>query len=54
MSIDRDINQTKFKSQHQRAIVNLIFTYNWTTEKLQAIFEKENLTMHHFSILRIL
>ncbi len=54
MSIDKDINQTKFKSQHQRAIVNLIFTYNWTTEKLQAIFEKENLTMQQFNILRIL
>jgi len=54
MSIDKDIHQTTFKSQHQRAIVNLIFTYNWTTEKLQAIFEKENLTMQQFNILRIL
>ncbi len=54
MSIDKDINQSSFKSEHQRAIVNLIFTYNWTTEKLKLIFDKEGLTMQQFNILRIL
>ncbi len=54
MSIDKDINQRSFKSEHQRAIVNLIFTYNWTTEKLKHIFDKEDLTMQQFNILRIL
>lgn len=54
MSIDKDIHQTSFKSEHQRAIINLIFTYNWTTEKLKLIFDKEGLTMQQFNILRIL
>ena len=54
MSIDKDIKQRSFKSEHQRAIVNLIFTYNWTTEKLKHIFDKEDLTMQQFNILRIL
>lgn len=54
MSIDKDINQRSFKSEHQRAIVNLIFTYNWTTEQLKHIFDKEDLTMQQFNILRIL
>ncbi|CAN5490045.1 MarR family transcriptional regulator [soil metagenome] len=54
MSIDQDINQSSFKSEHQRAIINLIFTYNWTTEKLKSIFDKEGLTMQQFNILRIL
>ncbi|MBC7889926.1 MAG: MarR family transcriptional regulator [Ferruginibacter sp.] len=54
MSIDKDIKQRSFKSEHQRAIVNLIFTYNWTTEQLKRIFDKEDLTMQQFNILRIL
>ena len=54
MSIDKDINQRAFKSENQRAIINLIFTYNWLTEKLKIIFDKEDLTMQQFNILRIL
>ncbi len=54
MSIDKDIKQHSFKSEHQRAIINLIFTYNWTTEQLKGIFDKEGLTMQQFNILRIL
>lgn len=53
MSIDKDIHQRNFKSEHQRAIVNLIFTYNWTTEKLKKLFGREGLTMQQFNILRI-
>ena len=54
MSIDKDIKQRSFKNEHHKAIVNLIFTYNWTTEKLKQIFDKEDLTMQQFNILRIL
>ena len=54
MSIDNDIKQSSFKSEHQRAMINLIFTYNWTTEHLKHIFDTEDLTMQQFNILRIL
>ena len=54
MSIDKDIKQRQFVSEYQKAIVNLIFTYNWTTEKLKQIFDKQDLTMQQFNILRIL
>jgi DNA-binding MarR family transcriptional regulator len=54
MSIDKDIKQASFKSEHQKAMVNLIFTYNWTTEQLKQLFEEEGLTMQQFNILRIL
>jgi DNA-binding MarR family transcriptional regulator len=54
MSIENDINQRNFKSEYQKAIVNLIYTYNWTTEQLKNIFDRENLTMQQFNILRIL
>ncbi len=54
MSINKDINQANFKSEYQKAIVNLIFTYNWTTEQLKQLFYEEGLTMQQFNILRIL
>lgn len=54
MSIDKDIKQRRFISEHHKAIVNLIFTYNWTTEQLKQIFDKQDLTMQQFNILRIL
>jgi len=54
MSIDKDIKQDSFKSEHHKVMVNLIFTYNWTTEQLKQLFEEEGLTMQQFNILRIL
>ncbi len=54
MSIEKDIQQQKFKSEYQKAMINLIYTFNWTTEKLKKIFEKEDLTPQQFNILRIL
>lgn len=54
MSIDKDIKQGRFKSEYQKAIVNLIFTYNWTTEQLKQILENGGLTLQQFNILRIL
>ena len=54
MSIEKDINQTKFKSEYQKGVINIIYTYNWTRERLQEIFDKENLTPQQFNILRIL
>jgi DNA-binding MarR family transcriptional regulator len=54
MGIENDINQRNFKSEYQKAIINLIYTYNWTTEQLRKILDKENLTLQQFNILRIL
>lgn len=54
MGIENDINQRKFRSEYQKAIVNLIYTYNWTTEQLKNIFDREDITMQQFNILRIL
>lgn len=54
MGIGQDINQRSFKSEYQKAIVNLIYTYNWTTEKIRHILDREDLTLQQFNILRIL
>jgi DNA-binding MarR family transcriptional regulator len=54
MGIENDINQRNFKSEYQKAIVNLIYTYNWTTERIKHILDREDLTPQQFNILRIL
>jgi DNA-binding MarR family transcriptional regulator len=54
MSLEKDINQARFRNEYQKSAVNIIYTYNWMTEQLKQIFEKEGLTMQQFNILRIL
>ncbi|MFT3682157.1 MAG: MarR family transcriptional regulator [Ferruginibacter sp.] len=54
MGIEKDINQRSFRSEYQKGVINIIYTHNWLKEKLQAIFDKEDLTSQQFNILRIL
>src|SRR5215831_7371441 len=54
MSISKDINQRKFRNEHQKAMINLIFTYNWMMENTRNILDKYDLTTQQFNILRIL
>jgi DNA-binding MarR family transcriptional regulator len=54
MSIEKDIQQTKFRNEYQKTVVNIIFTYNWVTEKTKQIFERGDITSQQYNILRIL
>lgn len=54
MSIEKDISQRKFKTEYQKAMINLIFTHNWMTERMKQFFEQADLTPQQFNILRIL
>src|SRR5690606_1488435 len=54
MSIEKDVRQTKFMSEYHKLSLNLIYTYNWTTEQSKKVFEKANLTSQQFNIRRIL
>jgi DNA-binding MarR family transcriptional regulator len=54
MGIENDINQKKFRNEHQKALINLIYTYNWAMERSKTIFEKADITAQQFNILRIL
>ncbi|MBL7738410.1 MAG: MarR family transcriptional regulator [Chitinophagaceae bacterium] len=54
MGIDKDIHQAKFRNEFQKASINLIYTYNWLTEKSKALFAPEDITPQQFNILRIL
>lgn len=54
MSLEKDINQSNFRNEHQKAIINLIYTYNWMNEQMRAFFERVDITSQQFNILRIL
>lgn len=54
MGIDQDILQTKFRNEHQKATINLLYTYNWLTERTKELFASEDVTPQQFNILRIL
>ena len=54
MSIEKDINQSSFRNEYQKGIINLIYTYNWMNEKMKKVFDKEDVTAQQYNILRIL
>src|SRR6516162_4620251 len=54
MTLEKDINQQVFRSDYQKAIINLIYTFNWVNEKINRQFEPFDITQQQFNILRIL
>ena len=54
MSIADEINQRKFRSERQKAAINLIYTTNWLNEKMKYFFDNYDITSQQFNILRIL
>ena len=54
MSLEKDISQANFRNEHQKAIINLIYSYNWMNEQMKPFFERVDITGQQFNILRIL
>jgi DNA-binding MarR family transcriptional regulator len=54
MSLEKDISQQHFRNEHQKAVINLIYTFNWMNEKLNRHFDPYEITQQQFNILRIL
>jgi DNA-binding MarR family transcriptional regulator len=54
MSLEKEINQSKFNNEHQKVMVNIIYTANWMNEQLKTFFDKADITQQQFNILRIL
>jgi DNA-binding MarR family transcriptional regulator len=54
MSLEKDIHQSNFRSEHQKLRVNLIFTYNWVMEGARKFYDQADLTPQQYNILRIL
>ncbi len=55
MGIASDINQTKpFRSEFQKATINLMYTHNWLALKMKSFFKSHNITVQQYNVLRIL
>ena len=55
MTIEEAIKQKKpFPNQHQRAVVNLIFTTNQIREKIKKTLKPFGITLQQYNVLRIL
>ena len=54
MSLEKDINQNKFRNNYQKATINIIYTSNWLQEKVKDFLEPIGITPQQFNILRIL
>jgi DNA-binding MarR family transcriptional regulator len=54
MKIEEEIKQAKFKSAHQKAVLNLLYTANWIENKQRELFEPFGITGQQYNILRIL
>ena len=54
MALENEINQRKFRNEYQKAILNILYTNNWLSEKINIIFDEWGMTPRQFNILRIL
>lgn len=54
MSIERDIQQTRFANPRHKALVNILYTYGWALERIKNILANHGITHQQFNILRIL
>lgn len=54
MSLENDIQQTKFRNEYHKVSVNLIYTCNWMMEQHKKFFDNADITPQQYNILRIL
>lgn len=55
MKIEEAIKQKRpFRNMHQKAVVNLIYTTNWLTDRLREHLKPFDITVQQYNVLRIL
>lgn len=54
MRIEDEIKQSQFQDEHQKAMINLIYTAGWLQLRQACAFKQFALTSPQFNILRIL
>ena len=53
-SLEKDIQQSRFYSEHHKANINVLYTANWLYNKISAQLKPFGLTHEQFNVLRIL
>lgn len=54
MEIGKEIKQTKFKSEYQKLLINIMFTSNWLGAKHSLNLKPFGISSQQFNLLRIL
>lgn len=54
MSLEDDIQQPIFRNESQKALINIIYSSNWVSERTNELFSTKDITSQQFNILRIL
>lgn len=54
LRIEEEIKQAKFKNEHLKAHINVLFSAAWMNQITNQILKPENLSWQQFNILRIL
>ena len=54
MKLEDEIKQTKFKSEHQKLTINIMYTSNWLIAHHSKHLKQYGLTPEQFNLLRIL
>lgn len=54
MGLEKDIQQEKFASEHEKAAVNILFTGSWLHNMNAGRLKSHGLTPEQFNVLRIL
>ena len=54
MKLEEEIVQREFQSEYHKALVNIVFTYNWMMEKQIKQLKPYDITIQQYNILRIL
>jgi len=54
MSLEKEIKQQKFESEHHKAAINVLVTGNWLYSQNATFLKQYDLTPEQFNVLRIL
>lgn len=54
MKLESEIMQKEFQSEYYKAIVNVVYTYNWMIEKHTKLLRPYDISLQQYNILRIL
>ncbi len=54
MSLEKDISQTVFRTEYQKAILNILYTQNYLVTRMNEVFKPFDITRQQYNVLRIL
>lgn len=54
MRLEDAIQQRRFRNEHLKAMVNILYSHSWLEERIKKFLKKRDVTMQQYNILRIL